>query len=261
MTMARIAERTEEVLDYYGIMEKRKTRSARNIPDAISYSACATASELGVSAIITATMTGHTALRVSKYRPSQPIIAVTPYEDVARRLSIAWGVYPILMDSVEAADRVIDESVEKALQSGLVKKGDLVVIAAGIPIGFAGTTNMIKVHVVGDILVKGQGAGPKSVYGNAVVIKDFKHAGELINEGDIIVIKKLGKGYLHLLDKVSGIVVEEGGLTSYAAAECISRGIPVIAGAEGAVDIIKSGSLITLDIPKGIVFSGKANVK
>lgn len=261
LTMARIAERTEKALNYYDMMEKRKTKSARTVPDAISYSACATAYELDVSAIITATMTGSTALRVSKYRPSQPIIAVTPYEDVARRLSIAWGVYPMLMNCAESADQVIDESVEKALESGFVKKGDLVVIAAGIPIGFTGTTNMIKVHVVGDILVKGQGAGSKPVYGNAVVIKDIKNAEELVNEGDIIVIRKLEKGYLHLLDKVSGIVVEEGGLTSHAAIECMSRGIPIITGADGASEIIKSGALITLDISRGLVFSGKANIK
>jgi pyruvate kinase len=260
MTMARIAERTEEVLDYYGIMEKRKTRSARNIPDAISYSACATASELEVSAIITATMTGHTALRVSKYRPSQPIIAVTPYEDVARRLSIAWGVYPILMDSVEAADRVIDESVEKALQSGFVKKGDLVVIAAGIPIGFAGTTNMIKVHIAGDVLVKGLGIGNNSVYGNAVVVNNVKNAEELVNGGDIIIIKKLERDYMYILDRVLGVVTEEGGFTSHTAVECISRGIPVISGAEDATKIIRSGTLITLDPSRGLVFSGKANV-
>lgn len=259
-TMARIAERTEKALNYYEIMEKRKTRSARTIPDAISYSACATAYELGVSAIITATMTGHTAMRVSKYRPSQPIIAVTPYEDVARRLSVVWGVYPILMDSVESADQMIDESVGKAIESGFVKKGDLVVIAAGIPIGYTGTTNMLKVHVAGDILVKGQGAGTKSVYGNAVVVYDINTAEDMISEGDIMVVKRLSKSYLPLLDKVSGVVVEEGGLTSHAAIECISRGIPIIAGAEGALDIIKSGSLITLDISRGLVFSGKAGI-
>lgn len=259
-TMAKIAERTEDALNHEEMMEKRRPKSARTVPDAISYSVCTTAAELGVSAIITATMTGHTALRVSKFRPGQTIIAVTPYEDVARRLSIVWGVYPIIMDNVESADQVINESVEKALQSGLVRKGDLVVIAAGIPVGFTGTTNMIKVHIVGDILVKGKGAGTKSIYGNAVVVDDLSRAEELLSDGDIMVVKKLDKSHLYLLDNVSGVVVEEGGLTSHAAIECISRGIPIISGAEGAVDIIKSGALITLDIPRGLVISGKANV-
>lgn len=259
-TMARIAERTEQSLDYYSMMEKRKTKSARTIQDAISFAACTTAAELGVSAIITATVTGYSARKVSKFRPQQPIIAVTPFESAARKLSIVWGVYPIMADKMETDENIIDVSVEKALQSGLVKKGEIVVIAAGIPTGFTGTTNMIKVHIVGDVLVKGKGAGIKSEYGNAVVIKDLKNIDELVNDGDIIVTKKLESDYLALLDKVSGIVAEEGGFTSHVAVECINRGIPIISGAEGATDIIKSGSLITLDITRGLVFSGKANV-
>lgn len=259
-TMARIAERTEMSLDYDALLEKRKPKSARTIPDAICFSACTTAAELMVSAIITATMTGYSAKMVSKFRPRQPIIAVTPSDNVARRLSIVWGVYPFLMSNPDSTDDIMDISVEKALESGIVKKGELVVIAAGLPTGFTGTTNMIKVQIVGDVLVKGKGAGIKSAYGNAVVIKDIKDAAEFINEGDIIIISKLENEYADYLDKISGIVAEENGLTSYTAVECINRGIPIISGAEGAMDIIKSGSLITLDITRGLVFSGKANV-
>lgn len=258
--MAKIAEKTETALDYEKMMEKRKLTSAKTVPDAISYSACTTAAELGVRAIITSTMTGSTAIRVSKFRPKQSIIAVTPFEDVARKLSIVWGVYPLLTERKESADDIINTSVEQALSSGYVRKGDLVVIAAGVPVGFTGTTNMIKVHIVGDILVEGKGSGSHPVYGNAVIVDDPSTADDNVDQGEILVIKKLSKDYEPILNKVSGIVVEEPGLTSEMVVECISRGIPIITGAKDAVDIIRDGTLITLDVRRGIVFSGRANV-
>lgn len=256
-TMARIAERIEYALDYGAMLESRKLINASIVPDAISYAACTTAAELGVSAIITATMTGGTARRVSKYRPSQPIIAVTPYEGVARKLSIVWGVYPILTDKMESADDVIVESVNKALKSGFVKKGDQVVIAAGIPVGFRGTTNMIKVHTVGDVLVEGAGRGSKPVYGYAAVVKDTSH---IVDAGDILIVSRQDDRYIPLLDKAVGLVTEESGFTSQLAVECINRGIPIITGADEATKIIKPGTLITLDTVRGLVFSGKADV-
>lgn len=259
-TMARISERTEQSLNYEEILEKRRLTRADNVPNAISYSACTTAAELGASAIITATQSGHTARMVSRYKPQAPIIAVTPYNNVARKLSLSWGVYPLLTRKMESTDEVIERSVEQAIQSGFVTKGELVVIAAGIPVGYTGTTNMIKVHIVGDVLVKGLGIGSKSVYGNAVVIDNIKNADELINEGDIIIIKKLDRDYMYLLDKVCAVVAEEGGFTSHTAVECISRGIPIISGAEDATKIIRSGTLITIDTARGLVFGGKANV-
>jgi len=259
-TMARIAERTEESLDYGEILEKRKLAKAETIPDAISYSACTTAAELGASAIITATQSGHTARMVSKYRPKSPIIAVTLHEKVARELSISFGVYPIVAEKMESSDEVIEMSIKKALESGYVRKGELVIIVAGIPIGYKGTTNMIKVHIVGDVLVRGMGIGGNSAYGNAAVIKSLHYAASKIKHGDILVVKKLDKDYLYLLDMVSGVVMEEGGLTSHAAIECMSRGIAIITAAEGATDIIKDGTPITLDTSRGVVYSGKAEV-
>ncbi|KPU43448.1 pyruvate kinase [Oxobacter pfennigii] len=259
-TMAKIALRTEESLQYNKELEKRRPTIIDSVPGAISYAACTTAAELGASVILATTQTGHTARMVSKYRPKSPIIAVTPYDQVARKLSIFWGVYPLIAEKMESTDELIDLSVEKALQSGYVKKGELLVIAAGIPVGFTRTTNMLKVHIAGDILVKGTGIGSNSVYGSAAVVKDLSSAEERLADGDILVVKKLEKDYIYLLDRVLGIVSEEGGFTSHVAIECISRGIPVISGAQGATDIIRSGTLITLDTNRGLVFSGKANV-
>ncbi len=258
-TMARIAERTEQSLNYELMMDKRKLSSSENVANAICYSACTTAAELGASAIIAATMSGYTARTVSKFRPKSPIIGLTPFDRAARGLSICWGVYPVLTDKMCTADDIIAISTEKSLEAGYIKKGDLVVIAAGIPVALAGTTNMLKVQIAGDIIVKGQGVGNEPVYGTARIVEELAEAEGIVQSGDILVIKKLDREYIKILDRVSGIVAEEGGFTSHLAVECISRGIPFITDAKEATKKIKNGMLITLDITRGLVFSGKAS--
>ncbi|EYE88594.1 pyruvate kinase [Fervidicella metallireducens AeB] len=259
-TMARIAEKAETALNYESILAKRKRHHVPNVPDAISLAAVTTAMELNVSAIITATQSGYSAKKISKYRPQAPIIAVTPSEKTARKLSIVWGVYPIIAERMVSADEVMEKSVNVALEKGYVNKGELVVIAAGVPVGFTGTTNLMKVHIVGDVLVKGKGMG-LSTYGNACVIKDASKLEKDMNEGDILVIKNIEKEHMHIvLDRASGVITEEGGLASHIAVECMSMGIPVIVGAEGATSIIRTGTLITMDTNNGMVYSGKANV-
>lgn len=259
-TMARIAEKTEMALNYEVIHRKRSIMHTPTVPDAISLATVTAAMELNAAAIITATQTGQTTIMVSKYKPQCPIIATTPYEEVARRLAIVRGVYPIISEKMNSADEVFEMSVNESTNQGYVKKGDLVVIAAGVPVGYTGTTNLMKVHIVGDVLVKGNGMGT-STYGNACVISDNKQIEEMLNEGDILVVKNLENEYLNVvMDRVSGVIIEQGGLTSHFAVECISAGIPVIVGAEGATDIIKPGTLVTLDTRNGMVYSGKANV-
>jgi pyruvate kinase len=168
-TMARMAEAAESQLNYEAALKKKRKAHIPNVPNAISLATCNTAMELNAAAIITATQSGHSAKIVSKYRPECPIIAVTPYENVAKKLAVIWGVYPIVAEKVETTDELINKSANIALESGLVKKGDLVVIAAGIPVNYVGSTNMMKVHVVGDILLQGKGAGNKPGSGTVTV--------------------------------------------------------------------------------------------
>lgn len=259
-TMARIAETAENELNYEAALKKKRKAHIPNVPNAISLATCNTAMELNASAIITATQSGHTAKIVSKYRPECPIIAVTPYETVARKLALNWGVFPIIAEKVEATDELIHKSVDIALATGYVKKGDLVVIAAGIPVNYVGSTNMLKVHIVGDILLQGKGSGDRPGYGTANVNLSSKEAIETIEEGDILVVKALDASYISVLDKVGGIITEEETISSEMAIECIGRDIPLISAATAATDIIKTGCFITMDVARGIVFSGKANI-
>ena len=260
-TMAKIAEVAENQLNYEAILNKRRKAHVKNVTNAISLATCTTAAELNASAIITATQSGHTASMVSKYRPECPVIAVTSSEKVARKLALNFGVFPIVASKMESTDELIEKSTEKALEAGYVKKGDLVVIAAGIPVQYSGSTNMLKVHIVGDILVQGKGEGNGTGYGNVKVVTSPAEAVETVEEGDILVIKNLDAEYITVLEKVAGVIAEEGGLTSHLAIECLSKEIPVIAGAEGATTVLRSGTFVTMDVARGIVYSGKANVR
>ncbi len=258
-TMSRIAEEAESQLNYEASLKKKRKAHIPNVPNAISLATCNTAMELNASAIITATQSGNSAKIVSKYRPECPIIAVTPYEQVAKNLAVIWGVYPVVAEKVETTDELINKSADIALETGLVKKGDLVVIAAGIPVNYVGSTNMMKVHIVGDILLKGKGEGTRPGSGTVSLVESAQEALDKIEVGSIMVVRELSKDYIEVFDKLGGIIVE-GSVSSDIIIECIGREIPLITGAAGAMEILKTGSFITMDVARGIVFSGKANI-
>jgi len=148
LTMSKIAIEAESNIDFSAALNKIMYEPLENISDAISLATCTTADKLNVSAIITATQSGHTARMVSKYRPRCPIIAVTPSKQVARSLSINFGLQAIVSIKLTSTDELMIDAVEKSLSSGYIKKQDVVIIAAGIPVGQSGTTNMMKIQVV-----------------------------------------------------------------------------------------------------------------
>ncbi len=167
-TMARIALKTEGALKYSEIFAKRSTLQQMNVTDAISQAVVNTTIDLNAKAILTPTESGQTANLVSKYRPFSPIIAITPNEKVMKKLSLTWGVFPVLGQRIENTDEMLQAAVDSALEVGYIHHGDLVIITAGVPVGKVGTTNLMKVHLVGDVAVKGQGIGNKIVTGKVV---------------------------------------------------------------------------------------------
>lgn len=146
--MKRIAEKVEDSLPYDEIWAQKNKEITHSVTDAISHATVTTARDLGAAAIITSTQTGYTALMISKYRPKAPIIAVTPYNEVLRRMALYWGVQPLLIEPFQNTDQMINSSVKSSLDSGMVKSGALVVITAGIPPDRRGTTNFLKVQIV-----------------------------------------------------------------------------------------------------------------
>lgn len=145
MTMARIAERAERDIDYGGRMKKNDSDQKADITTAISHATCTTAMDLNAAAIITVTMSGFTAGMISRYKPGCTIIGCSVNPRVCRQLNLSWGVMPLLIKKEETADDLFEEASRAAEKAGLVKKGDIVVLTAGVPLGTAGTTNMIRV--------------------------------------------------------------------------------------------------------------------
>jgi pyruvate kinase len=257
--MARIAKRTEEVLPYQEILRRKRLQSVSSVTDAISYATCATAASLGISSIITATSIGTTARMVSKYRPEADIIAVTPDRKVMNKLVMVWGVHPVYIQEIKGTDELFEEALARCLEIGYIHKGDLVVLTAGSPSGISGSTNLLKVHVVGDILVQGMGIGEKPVSGKVRVIMGDEDL-EKIQVGDILVCHAVHSTYVNYLERVVALIAEEGGLTSDAAIIGLNMGIQVIVGASDATRILENDMLVTVDTPHGRVYSGLAKV-
>jgi pyruvate kinase len=256
-TMAKIAERTENDINYMERFKKRDFHEPPNVTSAISHATCTTAYDLGAVAIITVTKTGRTARMISKYRPSHPIISGTTDPTVLRQMNLSWGVVPILVEEKNNTDELFDHVVETARNRGLVQDGDLVVITAGLPLGFSGTTNLLKVQLVGDVLVSGRGVTKNSVCGNLCVCKNEREAHERFKEGDILVIPETSNEILPILKTASAIVTERGGMNSHAAIVGLTLGKPVIVEAQNATQLLKSGTAVTVDASRGIVYNGK----
>ena len=146
--MTRVAEKIEGSLKYHEILAKKRVNESPTVADAISHATCQTALDLSAKAIISSTHSGSTARMVSKYRPRVPILAATPSERVANKLTISWGVYPIVVSLYYDIDSMLDVSVTAAKKSGLIQKDDLIVITAGVKTGTPGSTNLLKVHNV-----------------------------------------------------------------------------------------------------------------
>lgn len=258
-TMSRIAERTEEGLGYKRIMDEMSLVIKKTVTDAISYATSHIAYELGADAIITATQSGHTARMVSKYKPRAPIVAVSSRRQVASQLTLTWGVHAIICPPVNSTDDMFFNAIQAALKEDLIKDGNLVVITAGVPVGVSGTTNLLRVETVGEIIVKGTGIGKSAASGTAVVVKKDSDL-EKVQEGQIIITGMTNKNYLPALEKAAGLVTEEGGLTSHGAIVAINLGKPAIVGVENALEILKNGEMITVDAIRGLIYRGEANV-
>lgn len=266
-TMAKIALRTEKDIDYVKRLSQRELYADQEITDAISvtnaisHATCTTAHDLGAKAIITVSKSGKTIRMISKFRPACPIIGCTIDERVWRQMNLSWGVIPLLVDEKTNTDELFDHVVDRAVDKHLLESGDLVVITAGVPLGVSGTTNLLKVHLVGHVLVSGTSASRETVCANLCVCKDQKEALEKFHKGNILVIPQTTNDILPLLRDAAGIITEQAGLNSHAAIVGLALNKPVIVGARNATDILKSGTAVTLDACRGIVYHGNIMTK
>ncbi|MCK8606475.1 pyruvate kinase [Apilactobacillus ozensis] len=255
--MRKLDEKAEEHYDTYA--DARPTFNNGDVTEAFGKEAAALAKDLGIKTIVTSTSTGYSARMISKYRPNADILALTFDDRTRRGLTINWGVQPIVVEKPETTDGMFDFAANKAVETGLAKEGDLVLIVAGIPVGEKGTTNVMRVKLIGSKLTQGQGIGDKAVIGKAFLASNAADANSKAVDGGVLVAKNTNKDYLPAMKKASAIIVEDGGLTSHAAVVGISMGIPVIVGANKATEKISDGETITVDAQRGIVYHGAAN--
>ena len=253
-TMVRIAEKAEESINYIKRFNSRDNSDvAFDVTNAISHATCTTAHDLGAKAIVTVTKGGGTARQLSKFRPLYPIVGCTTQEHVWRQLNLSWGVVPMLIDEVEDTDVLFDRAVDAAERTGLVHSGDLVVITAGVPLGISGTTNMMKVHVVGHVLLTGDGVTQRSVSARLCVCKRLSDIPKRFRDGDILVVPETNNTIVEYLRRCSGIITEEGGANTHAAIVGLAMDKPVLTGAQHATELLKSGAVVCLDAKAGRV--------
>lgn len=258
--MDKIAKRTETAVDYRAIVTKLSKARNVNLTDAIGQAVAHTAINLKVKAVIAPTESGHTAKMISKFRPGVPIIAVTSSAIPSRKLTLVWGVYPIVGKKAFSTDEVLEIAVEESILNHYVTHGDLVVITAGVPVGEAGTTNLMKVHVIGDMVSKGQGIGKLTAFGKAIVVNNAKDLLDRDTSESIIVTIGSDRDMMPAIEKCKGLITEEGGLTSHAAVVGLSLGIPVIVGVNNATKLISDGQELTIDAESGVIYHGKASI-
>ncbi|WP_270941531.1 pyruvate kinase [Romboutsia lituseburensis] len=257
-TMASIAKRTEETLDYDNLLKKNASNNT-TVTDAISHATCTTAIDLNASAIITSTSSGHTARMVSKFRPECPIIATTTNEKAMRQLGLTWGVYTVKSSSSKNTDEVIENSIEAAKSANFINNGELVVITAGVPVGVSGTTNLIKVHVISEEIAQGIGVGTKTAEGKVRIIKSGESCGDF-NEGDILVTTMTNIDMNPYIEKAGAIVTEDGGMTSHAAIVGLNLDKPVVVSASKILETVKDGEVVTVDASRGVIYRGSSRV-
>ncbi len=259
-TMAQIVRCTESDINYKKRFLERHLDLGAGVTNAISHSTCTTAHDLGAAAIITVSKSGYTARMVSSFRPVSPIIAAVLNEKVWRQLNLSWGVYPIMAEEKKTTDELFEHAAERALESGMIEKGDLVVITGGSPVGISGTTNVLKVKLVGDILLSGASVNTLSVSGTVCVAKTQEEALMKFHDGDILVIPETSNTIIKILKNAKAIITEQPGTTSHAAVVGMTLDIPVVCGAENATNILRDGSTVTIDGGRGQVYSGVVNV-
>lgn len=251
-TMVRIALRAEADMDYIRRFS-RDTSASTDVTNAISHATVTSAHDLNASAIITVTKSGSTARILSRYRPACVIVGCTTEKHVWRQLALSWGTVPLMIAEESNTDDLFEHAVDAAVQNWLVHDGELVVLTAGVPLGISGTTNLMKVHVVGHLLSRGQGLHGGKVIAPLCVIRNLEKDAKDFNTGDVIVCHQTTREMFSMLRKSSAIVLEDDNPEGHGAIAGMSLDIPVIIGAKNATNILKSGAVVTVDGEKGTV--------
>ena len=255
-TMSAIAERTEQEGFHLRSRQMDSNPGKISVSDATAHAACLTARDVNAAAIVTVSESGTTARLLSKYRPQQPIIACVMREQVQRQLSLSWGITPLMMSLAHSTDELIEMSTALAKENGYLHNGELAVVTAGVPVGVSGTTNMIKIHMVGNCLASGVGVGPENndvASGKACVCRTMDEVRAKFKPGMVLVVPSTSNEMLSFVRDAAALVVEEPGLNSHAAIAGKALLKPTVVGAAGATSHIRDGLMVAVDCAHGSV--------
>lgn len=253
-TMVRIAQRAESDIDYIGRFKKATNAANVDVTTAISHATVTSAIDLKASAIITVTKSGVTARVISRYRPDCQIVGCTTSESVWRQLNLSWGTIPLMIPEEANTDDLFEHAVEATKQAGLIHDGELVVLTAGVPLGIPGTTNLMKVHLVGHMLIKGVGVCGDSVTATLCVARNTEDALKNFQQGEVLVTSQATRDMLPLIRKASALVLEDDNPDGLGVIAGVSLNIPVIIGAVNATHILKGGSVVTVNAREGTIY-------
>ncbi|MDR1912879.1 MAG: pyruvate kinase [Clostridiales bacterium] len=256
--MARIATKAEESINYFNGITSRRGFFKSNITNAISYAACTSAADLNAACVVCITDSGFSSKMVSKFRPICPIVAVTSDTRVYRQLNLTWGCVPMLAENISGNDEVFDIAEQKAFETGIAKNGDAIIAVAGVPVGVAGTTNTLKVRIVGDVLIKGRCMGDVVIKGTSRVLKLMDETERFFKRGDILVTTKTSDDMMQYLRKAGAIIVGSWENVDNSHAETVAKAldIPLIIAKQRVIDLIPDGIAITVDSKNGFVYNG-----
>jgi pyruvate kinase len=255
--MDRIARQIESSTDYAASLKERSAHVV-NVTNAITHAACTIAADLDATCIATVTNSGFTARMVSKFRPACPALAVGTNKRIWRQMSLLWGITPAISDMVHRDNELFDLAAQSALNEGLAKNGDIVVIVAGVPVGISGSTNLVKVHVLGNVLAKGKGYGKGAVAGKTVVIRPSETTSKTFREGDVLIASGTDDSMMDYIRKAAAIVVgsDHNLDQSHAKIACKALRKPLIICTEKVVDLIHDNITVTIDAEAGFVYNG-----
>jgi len=252
--MDSIARQTEKSIDYWGRFSSTKYEMAASVANAISHATCTTAMDLKAKAIVAVTISGRTARLISRFRPSCPIIATTVSRRSYYQLALSWDVFPFLVGQVDSTDEMFGLGIAKAIESGTVSNGDLVVITGGTPIGVSGTTNTLKVENIGRLLASGKSSSKGSISGEVLVIHSDEELVLAESRSDyILVVGKSDNRLLNFMKKSIAIVVEDDNPSGHAIIVGLALDIPVVYACENATNLLKTGSIVTIDLERGTI--------
>lgn len=256
--MRRIIEESEKDFSFIDFFYQSSRIDSHDISSSISMASVKTAYSLGAKAIFAFTSGGTTARFISRFRPKMPIVALTSNPKTYHQLAFAWGVIPANPTHVNNAQEALEVTSHFAREEGIVTYGDLVVMTAGSPFGVTGTTNMMRVESIGEVLVRGhEGEGERIKGKIAIVLTPDEYAAKRA-KGTIVVISKYEEDYHNILEDAKGIILQNHP-EDYESEDLIldiakEKAIPVIVRADEALRRLRDGQRVILDPKKGIVY-------